>query len=464
MSGSPSAVPSTNQPKPAKPRWYAPTIAKVLFALLALQVVLYLSQQFEWFWFNRYKGYTVVVTAAATILLVSLLVGWIAISRFLKARAQFDLATLLLIVPVIAIPFAWFSREKELADQQGKIHWYLVTRKMHMALQDLPYESVESRSSVDKWLRGWLGNDFFSDLTYLRMVKGNDEDLKVLGLHTKMKGLWLVDCDFSDAGVEHLNRMHRLPRIRVAFEKVADTDAPLRRLKRLKKLREVTLGEAAGTDKALEALSGLANLEELRLSGTGITDLGMVHLGGLTSLKDLSLEETSITDVGLKHLAGLTQLQSLSLDGTGVTQDGFEHLTRLTMLSDLSLNRTKVSDVGPIARGLSQAPLQRLTLVRTPLSDAGLEHIEGLSQLKWLDLAHTKITDAGLAHLQGLKRLTRLEIDHNDITDVGLDYLKRVERLKHVEMNDTLVTSKGSHGFKNAVSGRPNDRFAPPGL
>lgn len=38
------------------PRWYAPTPAKVLFAVLAMQGVLFLSAHYRWFWFNERKG------------------------------------------------------------------------------------------------------------------------------------------------------------------------------------------------------------------------------------------------------------------------------------------------------------------------------------------------------------------------------------------------------------------------
>ena len=39
------------------------------------------------------------------------------------------------------------------------------------------------------------------------------------------------------------------------------------------------------------------------------------------------------------------------------------------------------------------------------MTDAGLVHLKGLTQLQWLDLAETKVTDAGLVHLKGLTQL-----------------------------------------------------------
>ena len=45
------------------------------------------------------------------------------------------------------------------------------------------------------------------------------------------------------------------------------------------------------------------------------------------------------------------------------------------------------------------------------MTDAGLEHLKGLTQLRVLNLANTKVTDAGLEHLKGLTQLRMLYLD-----------------------------------------------------
>ena len=42
-----------------------------------------------------------------------------------------------------------------------------------------------------------------------------------------------------------------------------------------------------------------------------------------------------------------------------------------------------------------------LNLRSTRITDAGLEHLKGLTKLQWLILQDTKVTDAGLEHLKG---------------------------------------------------------------
>jgi hypothetical protein len=54
--------------------------------------------------------------------------------------------------------------------------------------------------------------------------------------------------------------------------------------------------------------------------------------------------------------------------------------------------------------------LQSLDLQETNVTDAGLKHLRGLTQLDSLDLRKTKVTDAGVANLQ--RALPNCKIDH----------------------------------------------------
>ena len=44
------------------------------------------------------------------------------------------------------------------------------------------------------------------------------------------------------------------------------------------------------------------------------------------------------------------------------------------------------------------------------MSDSGLEHLKGLTNLQELWLGNTKVTDAGLAHLNGFTNLQVLDL------------------------------------------------------
>lgn len=58
------------------------------------------------------------------------------------------------------------------------------------------------------------------------------------------------------------------------------------------------------------------------------------------------------------------------------------------------------------------------------VTDAGLEHLKGLTQLQHLILQNTKITDAGLEHLKGLTQLQQLNLN-TKVTDQGVERLQQ---------------------------------------
>ena len=80
------------------------------------------------------------------------------------------------------------------------------------------------------------------------------------------------------------------------------------------------------------------------LQNTKVTDAGLKHLEGLTKLRDINLGGTKVTDAGLEHLKGLTNLQSLFLGRTKVTDAALEHLRGLPQLRWLNLEGIKVTD------------------------------------------------------------------------------------------------------------------------
>jgi hypothetical protein len=57
-----------------------------------------------------------------------------------------------------------------------------------------------------------------------------------------------------------------------------------------------------------------------------VTDAGLKELAGLTKLRELKLDNTQVTDAGLKELAGLIQLIHLDLRNTTVTDTGVAEL------------------------------------------------------------------------------------------------------------------------------------------
>ena len=59
------------------------------------------------------------------------------------------------------------------------------------------------------------------------------------------------------------------------------------------------------------------------------------------------------------------------------------------------------------------------------VTDDGLVHLKGLTNLQFLSLSRTKVTDAGLVHLKGLTKLQYLHLSDTKVTDEGVKKLKQ---------------------------------------
>jgi hypothetical protein len=230
-----------------KPRWYVPTPAKFLFAVLVMQGILFLSARYHWFWFNERKGYTVLIAVAATAVALPLLVAAVMVSRFSKSKTQFSLATLLLMVPVMGIPCAWLAREMELARQQR-----LAVEAIGSRNGQVPYIQIGPPPMVYQTLAPLFGIEFFMDVHGAR------------------------DPGASDADLEQLTRLSQLHRLELWGSEV--TDAGVVQVAQLKQLRTLDLCGAEITDAGIDHLRRLRHLRQLRLFNTRVTAEGRKSL------------------------------------------------------------------------------------------------------------------------------------------------------------------------------------------
>ena len=255
---------------------------------------------------------------------------------------QFSLRTMMLVVTVFCIWMGFYV--KQVREQRIAIEAIL---ELDGSISYYDYEDgyLTTRSYVPAWLRQFFGEDYFSSV---------------------------VEVGLTDLNVYHKVRAG-LP---VRSDDIAITDADLAHVKRLTKIRRLSLSYAQISDAGLAELRDLTTLRFLDLQSSRITDGGLVHLTHLTKLKFLGLGHTEVTDAGLEKLKGLTNLQTLLLSNTQVT-------------------------------------------------DAGLANLEGLTNLQVLDLSSTQITDAGLVQLKGLTNLQSLHLNNTKITDDGAKKLQK---------------------------------------
>jgi len=101
----------------------------------------------------------------------------------------------------------------------------------------------------------------------------------------------------------------------------------------------------------------------------------------------------------------------------------------------------------------------RVDLYDTEATDADLKYVERLTTLGFLKLGSwaaiysntSKITDAGMEHLTGLSNLEELDLLDTKVGDAGLEHLKGLTKLKSLRLNDTNVTIEGVKKLKRAL-------------
>jgi hypothetical protein len=231
---------------------------RLIVGLLFAELLLWLSERFQWpAW---HKGYAVLAGVAVLAATLVVTLAWYVIAVLAGMRFQFNLRSLLVLAVAVAAPFGWLEVEMNGAREQ---------REAAAAIDeldgDVEYDfspsspcgndlSATPTFPVASWLVRLLGEDFFSDATGA-LVHG--------------------------------------PRPK---------DADLTHLKHLTKLRILSLDGDQFTDAGMEHLEGLVSLQCLYLESAQITDAGIKHLTGLNQLQELRLTRTGVTDAGLREL------------------------------------------------------------------------------------------------------------------------------------------------------------------
>jgi beta-lactamase regulating signal transducer with metallopeptidase domain/Leucine-rich repeat (LRR) protein len=315
----------------------------------------------------------------------------------------------------------------------------------------------------------------------------------------KLKFLSVARSQVTDAGLSNLKHFPDLETLHLGGPNQA-TDTAIDHLKLLPKLKRVFLGvnpnagfsDPMGPGKITDAgVKTLASLhleivtdpvfptgtfsEKLFLEGATITDSTLAALRQLSKLTGLRLHATNVTDSGLAYLKNIPGLETVHITGNQFTDAALLSLKDVSNLRELTIHDAQISDAGLVylkdrtqLRLLSvkpRTPLRQLTRAEadsgvrpdyrdykyrypSQISDAGLIHVKGLTNLTELDLSASQITDSGLLNLAGLAVLDRLNLSDTEITDAGVAQLSRLPRLRLVYLDRTRLTSDALRHFE----------------
>ena len=135
------------------------------------------------------------------------------------------------------------------------------------------------------------------------------------------------------------------------------------------------------------------------------------------------------------------QIRTITLDNRPITDEGLQHVQGLARLEQLRMNSTPITNAGLVY--LKDLPrMETVELRGTRITDEGLKSLKK-HPLIWLDLSSTFITDEGLKHLKELPRLQQLRLNGVKITDAGIEHLTHLPSLHLLELAGTPITDEG---------------------
>ncbi len=230
---------------PIPRRRLIPMPAWLIFGLLVVEGLLWLSERFSWFPFNHHKGWTVLIAVAVVGLAFLVMLLWFIVALVRRWRFQFSIRSLLVLTVAVAMPFSWLAVEVRETKRQVERE-----RETATEIQKVGGSAIWSQPSGPTWLRNLLGE-------------------KVVGVE--------LGTNPTEVAVETLKRLNHLEALVLKGDEV--------------------------TDAGLKNLRGLNQLKILDLEFTGqISDAGLETLKGLKQLQGVFLLETNVTDQGIRNL------------------------------------------------------------------------------------------------------------------------------------------------------------------
>jgi Leucine-rich repeat (LRR) protein len=237
------------------------------------------------------------------------------------------------------------------------------------------------------------------------------------------------------------------------------TDADLARIGALGHLRGLNLAHTKVSDVGMQHLSGLTGVTDLNLYyAEYITEDGIAPIKGWTSLEQLNLRGTKVTSKVFDHLAHLTSLRSLDLAYSQIDDEGFEQLSALAHLEELAIGGNRLTGSAlpllkllPVLRKLDVGGIQRVDsgLWGLALTDATLQQIAALTELRSLNLSGANLSDFGtdrpertlarselrdLSKLKTLVNLESLDLSNTPVSDDALEALRALPKLRELRL------------------------------
>ncbi len=180
-------------------------------------------------------------------------------------------------------------------------------------------------------------------------------------------------------------------------------------------------------DYQMHQLLVFPSLQTLTVEGPSITEHLAPRIAEAQGLTSLAMRNTLINDSGIEQLSGLKALRIIDLRLSSLLTDAaMDTLAAMPELRAVRLSGVNVTDTG-VAKLLSLPNLTELDLRNCrKVTKAGIEQIGEKRSLRVVKLGGPEIDDEALELVAGMDHLTGLSLDNCDITDAGVGKLNRL--------------------------------------
>ena len=240
------------------------------------------------------------------------------------------------------------------------------------------------------------------------------------------------------------------------------TGDELKRLTALTRLHVVAFQDPQLTELFVDHLARVPNLTNIELRFDSIAPNGIQYLQQSRTVR-LDLYGSRVTDLDVAAASKLANVTWLELRSQRITDASLEHVGTMKQLKYLHLLQTSgISNEG-IAHICHLPNLSELFAVDTAITDEGLAQLAGLKRLDWLNLDRTQVSDKGMSQIAKITWLKRLTLARTPISNAGLAKLRPLQQLFHLDLAQTQITDDAVDdlaAFPKMVDLRVGDRLS----
>lgn len=234
--------------------------------------------------------------------------------------------------------------------------------------------------------------------------------------------------DLTGATFKDLEKVKSLDRL--GLVKTSAKQADFASLSALPNLRDISIGDCYGETTAREFLTAMSTMPKLTRVGINncpTRDEDLLQLLQMPALEAVYVNSYSLTNVAFDHLAKIPTLREIELHSNQFTDEIWQKMTDCSHLKHLKIRAANL------------------------IVGTGIGVLSRLPNLIWLDLSELSLQDDSLIEIAGLSQVRVLFIDANPITDAGLTHLQQMTNLQVLKLRQTQVTSSGVTAIKNAL-------------